>query len=284
MNYLYGSYKYLSCDTFPVSMDSARQNLLLYAGIAAVVVVVIAYLLINNVSATSTLYNQTISSSQLSALSAIANNQTLASTVGISSYAGLNASEYIKHINASQLMYGGKPEVLYVGAEFCPYCAGSRWALILALMRFGNLTGIKYSASSSTDVYPNTPTFSFVNSSYTSKYLSFKAFETETRTGQPLQTLDNASEATFSKYGSAIPFTDFGNAYVQSGSLMLPSAYQGLSWGDIISELPQSGTALSQAVIGYANIYTAEICAGIGNTAPVCSQNYVKGATDRFLS
>ena len=38
------------------------------------------------------------------------------------------------------LMEDGKPRMIYVGAEFCPYCASERWAMVAAL-----------SASSSSD-------------------------------------------------------------------------------------------------------------------------------------
>ncbi len=34
----------------------------------------------------------------------------------------------------------GKPEVLFVGAEFCPFCAAERWPLIVALSRFGHFS------------------------------------------------------------------------------------------------------------------------------------------------
>ncbi len=36
----------------------------------------------------------------------------------------------------------GKPEVLFVGAEFCPFCAAERWPLIVALSRFGRFTAL----------------------------------------------------------------------------------------------------------------------------------------------
>ena len=42
----------------------------------------------------------------------------------------------------------GKPEVLYVGAEYCPYCAAQRWALAVALSRFGTFTGLETTHSS----------------------------------------------------------------------------------------------------------------------------------------
>ncbi len=265
-------------------MQVDRKNLLLYAGVAAVVIIAIGWLLFHGTLTTSALYNQTVSGGQLAMLRSIANNQTLASDVGIGAYIGLGSSTYIKQITDTPLMANGKPELLLISAEFCPYCAASRWAMVLALMRFGNLTGIRYSESSPTDVYPNTPTFTYLNVSYTSSYLTLKPFETETRTSQPLQTLDNTSQALYYKYGNAIPFTDFGNEYIDSGSLISPGIYQNLDWSTIISQLPQTNTQISQEVIGAANIYTAEICAMINNTAPVCSQNYVKVARNKFLA
>jgi len=32
--------------------------------------------------------------------------------------------------------------VVYIGAEYCPYCAVERWPLIVALNRFGTLTNL----------------------------------------------------------------------------------------------------------------------------------------------
>ena len=34
------------------------------------------------------------------------------------------------------------PEVLYLGAEYCPYCAAQRWTTIIALSRFGTWSGL----------------------------------------------------------------------------------------------------------------------------------------------
>jgi hypothetical protein len=320
MNYLYGIYKYFSSHKFLVYMadseetkiptptehlhhgehahhdhapqhqqaakvpTSKNSNMLLYIGIVAIVIIVVGYLLFHGSIGTSALYNTTVSGATLSNLSRIANNQTLAAAVGTTAYAGLNPSAYIKIINESPLKYNGKPEVLFVGAEFCPYCAASRWAMVLALMRFGNITGLTYSESSSTDVDPSTPTFSFLNYTYTSSYLSFNAFETESRTSQPLQSLDPISQGLYSKYGDAIPFMDFGNYFVESGSVVNPAIFKGLSWGTITSQLTQPNTTVSQEVIGAANLYTAEICYTINETAPICKQPYVTGAKNKFLA
>ena len=71
------------------------------------------------------------------------------------------------------LLVGGKPEVLFIGAEYCPYCAAERWALVMALSKFGTFSNVMGVISSSTDVNANTPTFSLYHSGYTSPYLSF---------------------------------------------------------------------------------------------------------------
>ena len=74
--------------------------------------------------------------------------------------------------------------VTYIGAEYCPFCAAERWALTVALSRFGTFSGLAGTHSSSTDVYPDTQTLSFYGSHYTSPYLDFQPVE-ET-TNQPV--------------------------------------------------------------------------------------------------
>src|SRR5215471_17073708 len=39
--------------------------------------------------------------------------------------------------SGAPLTSGGKPEMLYIGAEYCPYCAAMRWSMAVALSRFG---------------------------------------------------------------------------------------------------------------------------------------------------
>ena len=56
---------------------------------------------------------------------------------------------------------GKSPAMLYYGAEYCPYCAAERWAMTAALSRFGTWSNLKITASSHTDVDPETHTFSY---------------------------------------------------------------------------------------------------------------------------
>jgi thiol-disulfide isomerase/thioredoxin len=83
------------------------------------------------------------------------------------------------------LTANGKPEMLYMGAEYCPYCAAERWSMIVALSRFGTFSGLSTVHSSTTDTPSNISTFTFHGSSYTSKYLTFTPVEMETNIPDP---------------------------------------------------------------------------------------------------
>src|SRR5580700_9849016 len=88
-----------------------------------------------------------------------------------------NLGSYFATVNGTPLTGNGKPEVLFIGSEYCPYCAAQRWAMVNAFSRFGTFTGLTTIHSSSSDSYPNTPTLTFYGSTYTSKYISFTSVE-----------------------------------------------------------------------------------------------------------
>jgi Domain of unknown function (DUF929) len=183
--------------------------------------------------------------------------------------------------NPTPLTSGGKPEMLYMGAEYCPYCGVTRWAMIVALSRFGTFSGLHTVHSSSTDVYPNTPSWTFYKSSYTSKYLTFTPVELQTNIPDPsntppytnLQTPTAAENAILAKYDTApyttqtgaVPFVDFGNKYLLIGSPFIPTVMDGLSWATIANDLHNPSSAVAQAVDGTANYFTAAICKMTGN-------------------
>ena len=68
--------------------------------------------------------------------------------------------------------------MLFIGSEYCPFCAAQRWAMVNAFSRFGTFTGLTTTHSSSTDADPNTPTLTFYGSKYTSNYISLTTVET----------------------------------------------------------------------------------------------------------
>ena len=106
-------------------------------------------------------------------------------------------------ISGAPLASGGKPEMLYIGAEFCPFCAAMRWSMAVALSRFGSFTTpLRGFHSSPTDTDPNTPTLTFYKAGYTSKYLTFVPVENENINRGALQPTTPAEQALWQKYGA----------------------------------------------------------------------------------
>jgi hypothetical protein len=87
-------------------------------------------------------------------------------------------------ISAPALTTNNKPEILYMGAEYCPYCATERWPMVIALSRFGTFSNLKTTHSSGNDVFPNTATFSFHGASYQSRWISFTGVEMQSNQQQ----------------------------------------------------------------------------------------------------
>jgi hypothetical protein len=171
-------------------------------------------------------------------------------------------------VSGAPLTSGGKPEMLYIGADYCPYCAFERWPMIVALSRFGTFSGLHTVHSSSTDVFPNTPTWTFYGSAYTSKYLTFTPVEETTNVPQginsytPLQKPTSQQQALMAKYdpGLSIPFVDIGNKYAIVGASASPQVLDGKSWAAIAASLKNTSSPVAQAVDGTANYITAAIC------------------------
>src|SRR6516164_9932909 len=101
--------------------------------------------------------------------------------------------------SGAPLTSGGKPEMLYIGAEYCPYCAAMRWPMAVALSRFGAFGPFTGIHSSSTDVFPNTPTLTFYKQQYSSPYLTFTPVEAENGQRQPLQRPTKSQQALWVK-------------------------------------------------------------------------------------
>ena len=166
----------------------------------------------------------------------------------------------------------GKPLITYVGAEYCPYCAAERWAIAVALSRFGTFSNLSGTHSSGSDIYPNTQTLSFYGSSYSSSYVDFQPVEeaTNRQVGgqyQALQRPTAAQTSLMSTYdsGGSIPFFDIANRYVITGASFSPQVLQGLSQAQIAAQLRDPSSPVAQAIDGTANYITAAISRVTGN-------------------
>ncbi|HEX4190986.1 MAG TPA: DUF929 family protein [Marmoricola sp.] len=199
-------------------------------------------------------------------------------TVGVGS-----ASNGPKKISGGTAMTAdGKPRILYVGSEYCPYCAAERWGLVVALDRFGSFTNLGQTASSSTDVDPNTNTLAFHGAKYTSKYLSFTGYEQQNRDqSKTIDTLSKDDQAIFNKLdtGGSIPFIDIGGIYVGSGASYDPGILKGMTHDQIAKAISDTSSDVSKGIIGTANLFTAAICGATGGMpSNVCTSAGVTAA------
>lgn len=193
----------------------------------------------------------------------------------------------LKSISGPVLTSDSKPEMLYIGAEFCPFCAAERWSMVVALSRFGTFSNLHFIHSTPNDSYSNTSTLTFYKSSYTSKYLTFLPLETETVAEKPLQQITKAQSALLTKYTQgSFPFVDIGGKYIVDGAQFAPSilgslaaenpSHQGLTWQQIATDLQDPKNVVAQNIIGAANHITAAICQVTGGQpSNVCKSTSV---------
>jgi hypothetical protein len=149
--------------------------------------------------------------------------------------------------------------------------------VVEALSRFGTFSGLSATHSSTTDVYPDTQTFSFYGATYTSTSLDFTSVELETNQASgdsytTLQTPTSSEDALLSKYDKApyttepgsIPFLDIDNKYISVGAGYSPQVLQGLSMQQIAAQLDNKNSAVAVAIDGEANRIAAAITAATG--------------------
>jgi len=212
---------------------------------------------------------------------------TQASNSGLGLAPGAGTPLYLKPVDGPRVAQGDKVGILYVGADFCPYCAGQRWALVLSLLRFGSFSGLEYMASSATDVYSNTPTFSFLHATYDSKYVTFQAVEMSDREGKKLQHMDKAQNDIFNTYNAppymphfgGFPFVYVGGQYIATRPLVTPDMLGGMDWDQIAKAFNTPSSDLYQAAMPQVNAVTAAICRlDGGNPDKVCSAPGVTAA------
>ncbi|MDQ2725348.1 MAG: DUF929 family protein [Actinomycetota bacterium] len=227
-----------------------RRNLATLASVA-VVAVVVALVVIKVVSGNGSSKSTAAPGAVVSQVTAV----PVSALVAAAGSAGSGAISPPISYQGPPVPPGAKPSILYVGADYCPYCAAERWPMVMALAQFGSFSGLGATTSSSSDANPNTPTFSFHGASYTSPFLNFTGVEQQNRTGGTLDKLTPAQTALVQKYDAApyvsaqsagtIPFVMFGSKFLVSGASYDSSALANLSMTRAAQIL--SGTADASA-------------------------------------
>ncbi|MGC2289385.1 MAG: DUF929 family protein, partial [Thermoplasmata archaeon] len=141
----------------------------------------------------------------------------------------------------------GKPVYFFFGSAACPYCSASSWAMVVALERFGSLTGTSFAYSSPTDsAGPNTPETVLANAQLASPYLSLQVAESTYTESIHLPGFANEyQDAYYVAYDSAgyIPFVVIGGQYFTQGTLVSPADLAGMTPAQVQGQITaQSGT------------------------------------------
>lgn len=215
--------------------------------------------------------------------------------------------------NPVTLTKGNKPEIVYVGADSCSFCAATQWPLAIALSKFGTLNGLRITASSPYDLAPNTDALSLYKTTYSSAYLSLTEVDQTTNVCKetvpnpspppsrlcsggytPLQATPPGIQQMLSKYvnppyfpassAGGIPFLDLGGHFVEDGDPFPFTAtvhplisMQGLSWQQIVGTFSHPTSGVGQALLGAANHYIAVLCQLTnGKPGSVCATSAVK--------
>lgn len=206
--------------------------------------------------------------------------QSVADTVGVPS--SVVAPSLYK--GQPLLTQDGKPEALFVGAEFCPLCAAERWAIVVALSKFGTWSGLEETTSSPWDSPPAIATFTFLHATYSSPYLTLTTVEHETNdtsglgTRKALQPLTTAQQNLWAQYAAhfgvrqGYPFMDIGNKVFVLGPSYNPTVLEGLDNAAIAAKLTNPSDPVTQSIVGTANYLTAAICSITGQQpSSVCT-------------
>ena len=193
------------------------------------------------------------------------------------------------------------PEILYYGANWCPYCAAERWALVASLSRFGTFTHLWTTSSTLLDIFPGTPTLSFERARFSSRYVAFEAVERSTNVSAPgggytslmiptpseaaeVNTYDTARFVGAQAAGS-IPFLSIANRSLISGAGYSPSILAGLTRAQIAAGLTDPHNPVTQAIVATSNYLSAAICDATGNRpGRVCSSVGVEKARASLAS
>jgi thiol-disulfide isomerase/thioredoxin len=257
-----------------------RRRLFITGGaVLGVIVIVVAFILVKSMSSPTTTPTAT---ARTPLPASVANQVTnvpasALATVGKGSVLQFNPAPITK-VTGPALTSNGKPEMLYIGAEYCPYCAATRWSMAVALSRFGALsTPLHGIHSSSSDVYPDTATLTFYKTGYNSKYLVFTPVENENINRSLLQSPTAQQNQVWARYEPdptqrGYPFISFGNKYILKGPIYNPAVLKGLTWSQIAADLHNPSSPVAQGVLGGANYITAAICKMTNNQpASVCA-------------
>jgi hypothetical protein len=185
----------------------------------------------------------------------------------------------IQPVSGQPLTKNGKPELLFIGAEFCPHCAAERWALYVALSKFGTFSPNPGRIHSAT-LEGNVPTLTFYGTTYSSPYFAFTPVEVYTNKSSgsggytTLQTPTAAQNAIWQNLGGgSIPFLDFGGKEALVGAQYSYVPMQNLSFDAVAAQVGNNSTTIGANIDAGAHQLIQAVCRSLssGQPASACS-------------
>lgn len=211
-------------------------------------------------------------------------------------------------IKGPQQIMNGKTTVVYLGANTCIYCGENRWAMALALGRFGAFSHLfkGYSSLQDGDLptvywapsrYNATSAIVFGNF-YNSSELEFVSMEYQTPIALPVQIpslayLSEQSATTGNlgytnavdligkfNYYTGTPYTVWGKyivpsadaiAFGNSSSTTSRFPLANLTHEQVLAHLAHPNDQFSWTQYAAADLYVAMVCATINDMAPICN-------------
>lgn len=219
------------------------------------------------------------------------------------------------------LVVNNKNSVVYLGSTTCIYCAENRWAMALALSRFGSFSALYegYSSLGDNDVPtlywkedPLNTSSDVIGSYYTSSYVNFLPIEdTNPITGgfllNPFSTIQGNVNATGNQtyintlafilsmnantstaFGGT-PYTIWGN-YIYKGadasdfgnSTNAGLQIKTMTHAQILKEFSNPNDQFGWTEYAAADIYIASLCKSLNNTAPACDISGISAIESRM--
>jgi thiol-disulfide isomerase/thioredoxin len=126
--------------------EQRRRILIASGAIVVVLAIVVAFVVVKlNSKPSSPSASSSSSGPTGAALTSVINDVT---SVPASTLDKVGSGQFTGKIQAikpagAPLTANGKPEMLYMGAEYCPYCAAARWAMIVALRERQHRAGVQ---------------------------------------------------------------------------------------------------------------------------------------------
>jgi thiol-disulfide isomerase/thioredoxin len=262
------------------SSKTPRHSRWAWAGLAMVVLVIGAAVALFFARGGGSDSSATAASGSVSADSVPAGSHV--SSDGGPSNAAWVSLDQVRSAPGEPVLDEGKPLVYFMGAEWCPFCATERWALVEATSRFGKWSGLKALQSrSGQDFFPSLSTYDLSNASYTSDYISVRHTELQNVAGDTLQKLDSFEEGLVNEDDNrgSIPFLlatgPPGRYTVELG--FSPGLLDGQSYASLRKEVAaEASTPAAEAIDGQADAITALICKVDGQQpASVCAKGSI---------